>query len=137
MRHYIRHPFEVPIKYRTDEAGRIHEDDMRNISEGGLCFRSEKKLEMGLEIVVNISVQKPPFEAKGYVMWCKEESDHWEIGVQFDNTTTDFSMRMVEQICYIEQYRKDVARYEGRDLAPDDAAEEWIKKFAKSFPGAE
>ncbi len=134
MRQYIRHPFEIPIKYRTDETGRIHQDDMRNISEGGLCFRSEEKIKLGLEITVNISVHQPPFEAKGVVMWCKDENDHWEIGVQFDNTTTEFSMRMVEQICYIEQYRKDVARYEGRDMSSDESAQEWISKFAQSFP---
>lgn len=137
MRQYIRHPFEIPIKYRTDEKGLIHQDDMRNISEGGLCFRSDEYISKGSEITVSIAVHKPSFEAKGIVMWCRDESDHWEVGVQFDNTTTEFSMRMVEQICYIEQYRKDVARFDGRDLSPEDAALEWIEKFADSFPGAE
>ena len=137
MRQYIRHPFEIPIKYKTDELGMIHRDDMRNISEGGLCFHSDIPIDQGSIITIIIDVQEPGFEAQGVVMWCKEDLDHWEIGVQFDNTTTEFSMRMVEQICYIEQYRKDIARFESRDLSSEEAAIEWIDKFAKNFPNSQ
>ncbi len=134
MRQYIRHPFEIPIKYRIDQQGLIHREDMQNISQGGLCFRAIEFIQEGSEIIVNINVQKPPFEAKGIVRWCKWEDDHYEVGVQFDNTTTEFSMRMVEQICYIEQYRKEVERYEDRQISAQEAAMEWITKFASQFP---
>jgi len=67
-------------------------------------------------------------------MWCKEEPTCFEIGVQFDTPTTEFAMRMVEQVCYIEQYRRDVLHYEHRELAPEEAAREWIEKYATDFP---
>lgn len=134
MRQYIRHPFTIPIKYKMDTTGHIHEDDMRNISEGGLCFQAQTALEAGSEIIINIAVKDPPFEAKGIVMWCKEEPDHYEVGVKFDTPTTEFAMRMVEQVCYIEQYRRDVKEFEGRELTPEAAAREWIEKYAREFP---
>ncbi len=134
MRQYIRHPFAVPIKYKMDDTGRIHEDDMRNISEGGLSFQAQTPIEKGAEIIINIAVKSPAFEAHGIVMWCKEELDHFEVGVQFDSPTAEFGMRMVEQVCYIEQYRRDVKEFEGRELSPEAAAREWIEKYAKELP---
>jgi len=134
LRHYIRHPFEIPIKYKTDEQGRIHKDDLQDISEGGLSFQAEEPIVEGTEIIVNISVNYPPFEAKGVVKWCKEEGGHYTVGVQFDSPTIEFSLRMVEQVCYIEQYRKDVKLYEQRELSSEEAAREWIKKFGDKFP---
>lgn len=134
MRNYIRHPFEIPIKYKIDDNGRIHKDELKNISEGGLRFQSEYPVEKGTEITINIAVNKPPFEATGVVVWCKKERDHYEVGVQFDSPTVEFSMRMVEQVCYIEQYKKDVLQYENRELTSEEAAREWVEKYGAKFP---
>ncbi len=43
-------------------------------------------------------------------------------------------MRMVEQVCHIERYRADVLEREGRALTGEQAAEEWIKRYAEDFP---
>lgn len=43
-------------------------------------------------------------------------------------------MRMIEQICHIEHYRKEVERQEGRRLSSQDAADEWISRYAGDFP---
>jgi hypothetical protein len=40
----------------------------------------------------------------------------------------------VEQICHIEQYKADVLLSEGRRLNGEQAALEWIEKFARDFP---
>ena len=45
-----------------------------------------------------------------------------------------FRARMVEQLCHIEDYRRSVHRTEGRDIGIDEAAVEWIDKFAAEFP---
>jgi len=134
MRHYIRHPFQIPIKYRVDKDGRIHKDDLQNISKGGLCFQSPEPIEKGTEISINISINEPPFEAKGIVVWVAKKDKFYEIGVQFNSPTIEFSMRMVEQVCYIEQYRKDVLKYEQRELSTEEAAREWIDKYGATFP---
>ena len=44
---------------------------------------------------------------------------------------------MIEQICHIEQYKADVLAKEGRQLDVEQAAREWIYKFADDFPDLE
>ena len=43
-------------------------------------------------------------------------------------------MRMVEQVCHIEHWKKEIREKEGRELTGEQAAMEWIKKYAKDFP---
>lgn len=68
------------------------------------------------------------------VAWCKKEGNGFEVGVKFEDKDTEFAMRLIEQACYIEEYRKDVLSQEGRQLTEDEAAKEWIDKFASAFP---
>jgi hypothetical protein len=41
---------------------------------------------------------------------------------------------MVEQLCQIEDYKAKVLAGEGRLLDGEQAAREWIRKFARRFP---
>jgi hypothetical protein len=41
---------------------------------------------------------------------------------------------MVEQVCAIDRYRRQVLEQEGRTLSRDEAASEWITKYAGRFP---
>ena len=45
-----------------------------------------------------------------------------------------FIYSMVEQVCHIEQYKKEVLKNEGQGLSGEEAAVEWITKYAKDFP---
>ena len=47
---------------------------------------------------------------------------------------TAFAVRMIEQVCHIEQYRQQVSKKEGRELSRDGAALEWITQHAALFP---
>jgi hypothetical protein len=40
---------------------------------------------------------------------------------------------MVEQLCLIENYRREVKLNEGRELDPERAAAEWIEAYAADF----
>ena len=40
---------------------------------------------------------------------------------------------MVEQVCQIEHYRREVLRVEGRVLDAESAAVEWIGRYAAEF----
>lgn len=134
MRQYIRHPSEMPIAYQVGNLVSNSVDQLRDISRGGLRLRTEVNIVEGTQIHIEIPVREPPFLASGVVMWCQPESDHFEVGVQFDDRSTDFTVRMVEQICYIECYRADVLRREGRHLSSEEAAKEWIQSYAGEFP---
>ncbi len=41
---------------------------------------------------------------------------------------------MLEQICYMEEYKKEILDKDGRVLTSEEAAIEWITKFAAEFP---
>ena len=41
---------------------------------------------------------------------------------------------MIEQICHIEHYRHEIEQVEGRKLNSEEAAREWIQRYASEFP---
>ena len=53
------------------------------------------------------------------------------------NPDEAFKVRMVEQICHIEHYRKEVLASEDRRLTSQEAATEWIGKYSSKFPDLE
>jgi hypothetical protein len=54
--------------------------------------------------------------------------------VTFLDAEVAFLARMVEQVCHIEDYRQSVSRIEGRQLSAEEAATEWIDRYARDFP---
>lgn len=136
MRQYIRHPTEMPIHYwLSDNADASTASDLVNdISTSGLSFHSTYRIKPGSSISIRIDVKPPPFIATGNVVWCRREKKGYLVGVNFNDLDIEFSMRMVEQVCYIEQYRREILRKEGRRMSSEQAAVEWISQFAGSFP---
>lgn len=134
MRHYIRHPSTVSIQYTLEPSLQFEQEVSQNIGEGGLCFTTRMNIEPGSAIHIQIPISMKTFEANGTVVWCRKSNDHYDVGVKFMDSKTEFTVRMVEQICHIEQYRKDLLEKEGRRLTQEEAAMEWIQKFAKDFP---
>ena len=45
-----------------------------------------------------------------------------------------FRLRMIEQICHIEHYRNEMLKQQGRELSIEEAAQEWISRYAGEFP---
>lgn len=134
-RRFIRHPSHMPIRYDLQGDAPPHQDLLRNVGEGGLCFATELALDPGLRIRVTIPLFGDQFETEGTVAWCRPSGDRFEVGVRFSSPQDRFSLRMVEQLCYIEDYRMQVEREEGRRLTSEQAALEWIERFADQFPG--
>ena len=133
MREFIRHPSDIPIHYRPSGYLRDRTNPAKNVSQGGISFRAPTSMRAGETIRIAISAIQPPFEATASVVWCRFMGDHFEVGVRFADAAR-FSVRMVEQICHIEHYRRDVERREARTLSSEEAAREWISKYAAEFP---
>jgi len=134
MRQYIRHPTDIPLEYELGDVVAHQKDYLNDISEGGLSFQSNTHIEAGAVINIRIPLRKPVFEEKGIVKWCRENEGRFDVGVQFQDVSSEFRLRMVEQVCHIEHYKKEILENEGRTLTGEDAAVEWIQKFAKDFP---
>lgn len=134
MREYIRHPVDIPIEFQRDQGNaRGQHETLSNISQGGLAFRSHSALEVGAVICIRIPISEPPYEAQARVAWCKPVEGGFEIGVALLGAEEGFRSRMVEQICHIEHYRQEVMHREGRQLSAQQAALEWISKYADTF----
>lgn len=133
-RRFIRHTADVPLEVRTVREGAGEPHRGVNVSFGGLAFESDAPVPHGTTLEVRIDQVKPPFEAHARVVHCEREGDHFCIGVQFLDASDAFRARMVEQVCSIDRYRRQVREREGRELSGQEAAEEWIRRHAARFP---
>ncbi|KON82412.1 PilZ domain-containing protein [Azoarcus sp. PA01] len=136
MRRFIRHPVSIPIEVRAGEhaGGELH--PAGNVSLGGIEFDSDSAIEPGSLVEVRIPIIEPTFATCGRVAWCRRTGNRFELGVQFLDADEAYRTRMVEQVCHIEEYRRSVQRLEGRELSAEEAAFEWIGRFAGQFPEA-
>ena len=135
-RQFIRHPVSMPIE--ASLAGPVsarYASQAHCIGVGGLAFRCGQVVEPGTFLHVRITYVRPEFETDARVVWCRNTESSVELGVEFLNSDDAFRARMVEQVCHIETYRRDVGDNEGRMLSTEEAAAEWIGKYAAIFPG--
>ncbi|MDH5571585.1 MAG: PilZ domain-containing protein [Gammaproteobacteria bacterium] len=133
-RKYIRHPSGIPIDVVVSESPELGQKYLHDISNGGLCFDSRTRLANGRDILIRVYVRKEPVEIRGHVVWCHRSQTGYEIGVVFHGADEAYRARMVEQVCHIEQYRQQLLKTEGRELTSEEAAREWISKYAPEFP---
>ena len=134
MRSYIRHPSDIPIEFCRERVSASETRKLHDVSCGGLSFSAATPLEPGAVIRIRIAHVEPAFEAPCRVTWCRRHNEHYLIGVEFLDAQDDYRARMVEQICHIEHYKKEVLEREGRLLSGEQAAHEWIHKYAQDFP---
>lgn len=132
MRSYIRHPTSIPIHV---SAGAESQSQVMvsNLSNGGLCFVTNIAVKVGTVVDLLIPCVKPDYHGEGIIVWRRSQSpDEFEVGVRFANDDEYFRVRMVEQVCQIEEYRQQLADT-GRALTTEEAALEWINRFAADF----
>jgi PilZ domain len=138
VRSYIRHPSDIPIDYQIDnERDAPGHEHLKDVGIGGLSFFSARDLSPGTPLTIRVTSVEPAFSARARVVWCRPENQGYLVGVAFIDAEDLFQMRMVEQLCHIEHYRAEVLADEGRQLNGEQAAREWIGKFARGFPAVE
>lgn len=132
---FIHHPNEVPIKIVVRDK-QLPLSCVGQSSSTGVYIHTPTRYDISSCVEVEINVQSPAFFARGCVCSSEPLSEGigYETGIVFDCPDTAFAVRMIEQICHIEQYRQQVCKEEGRELSIDNAAVEWITQHAASFP---
>jgi hypothetical protein len=133
-RQFIRHTADLPIDIALGELAAHQKEYLINISFGGISFKSSVPVQKDTVIRIKIPLARPVFETSGKTVWCKRNGDYFDVGVEFTGVKDPFKIRMVQQICHIENYKKKVFEEEGRVLTGEQAALEWIRKFAHCFP---
>ena len=134
MRKYIRHPSDIPIEFDLTDGAREQRETLNNVSVGGLSFHSHVALPMDALVNIRVPFVSPAFQARAKVVWCRRSGLVFDIGVELVDHEDLFRTRMVEQICHIEHYKREVYQTEGRRLSGEEAALEWISKYAHLFP---
>lgn len=117
-----------------DENDETVDQTITNVSLGGLAFMSQTPLEVLQRVRICIPLLQQENHLVGNVVWCEKSRKGYEIGIEFEKSRDVFRLRMIEQICHIEHYRKEVEKLEGRALSSQEAAGEWISKYAGDFP---
>ena len=136
MTRYDRQPVEILIEVKARGQTIRDTHNTVNLSTGGLAFSCNREIDPGEVVEIRIPFASPPFEIGARVAWCKAREGSFEIGVQFLDPDDVFMTRMVEQVCQIENYKQEILRTEGRLLSPEEAATEWVSKYAAKFPGS-
>lgn len=134
MRHFIRHPTDIPIHCSFQDNHYVIFNALLDVSAGGLSFVTNTYINHGIHLNIRIPVQEPAYAADCEVKWCRRVEPYYHVGVRFKDVDEAFGFRMVEQVCHIEHYRKEVLDSEGRSLSGEEAAMEWIQKYAQEFP---
>ena len=136
QRRFIRHPSDIPIvaDYKLPRLKAAESERLKNISAGGLSFLSGSRLDVGVVVRILIPVVNPAFEIAARVVWCARTNGTFDVGVEFLEPDTVFEARMIEQVCHIEHYKRQVFEKEGRVLTNQQASLEWIAKCAADFP---
>ena len=138
IRRYIRHPTDVPIRVTLDlvddDRDDLDDETLTNVSLGGLSFVSRQPLQVDQIVRVSIPLLKKDQHLSEKDVWCEQSQNGYEVGIEFEGSKDVFRLRMIEQICHIEHYRKEVKLAEGRELSSEEAADEWITRYAGDFP---
>jgi hypothetical protein len=124
----------MPVEFHVEGNPEPSRENLKNVSMGGLCFLSKTPLEAGTPIRLSFPHIHPGHPVHGVVTWSRPRDGRYEVGVDFKDAESEFMIRMVEQACCIEHYKREVLEKEGRRLDGKQAALEWIRKFAGDFP---
>ncbi len=132
MRNYIRHPTSIPIHVSSGAQGSANVV-VNNLSAGGLSFVTKLPVKVGSVVDLMIPCVNPDYQGEGVIVWRRsQQPEGFEVGVRFASDDEYFRVRMVEQVCQIEEYRQQLAEV-GRRLTAEEAAHEWIERFAAGF----
>jgi len=130
----MRHPSSMPIEFRRLGDGQRHRNALHDISCAGLSFRSQEPFDEGEIVEVRLAILGHEVRATGRVAWCNAlDVGAWRVGLLLSDGQTGHAVRMIEQLCHIELYRER-QRKQGRELSSEEAAREWIERFASDFP---
>lgn len=127
----IRHPDEIPLDLQIVERPPVPADP--DIPLGLVCHTGAKlKLGQQISIIADGLLHCP--DINGEVGWCYPHRGGFQLGILFPDSEHAMRMRMFEQVCQIRRYRNWVHEQQGRLLTEDEAALEWIAKYAALFP---
>lgn len=132
----LRHPGGLSVRYQLPAVGQECVGKLKNLGLGGLGLYCHEPLLPGLSVEVSIGILDASVSFPTMVLWCQGREPLFEAGARFARSVDPFRARMLEQICYIEAYRRRIRETTGQAPSTNGAALDWIRKFAARFPTA-
>ncbi len=132
-RRFYRHPLSVPIEYQ--EQAHKNRSSTVDISEGGLCFISEKSFTKGSALHLRIPVGDQVFKVEGHVAYSERviSQNRYRVGVIFRDSSNAFQAKLAEEMLQVKLYQKKISSELGYEIPEEEAARRWIEKYAKQF----
>lgn len=134
IRRHVRQVTGIPVEVTIDHQQDYHcaDDSITNVSLGGLCFVASDRLEINDPIQVRFPVLNQEGSLNGKVVWCQKTRRGYEVGLEFADPGEVERLKVIDQICEIENFRQAEQR-EGRNLSGEQAAREWVEQYAGEF----
>lgn len=125
------HPDEIPLDLEVIERPLAHNENAMPLR---LVCRLPIPLESGQLVSIHTRDQIHCPNITGQVDWCSPQRGGYELGILFPDSEHAMRIRMFEQVCHIRRYRRYLEEHQGRILSEDEAAMEWIARYAALFP---
>ena len=133
-RQYTRHRISVPLTVRAASEGAELRSTVGDLSEGGLCFACSTPFETGASIEVSLPIADVRFTLIGTVTRSTPTDDGgYCVAIAFLHPEVSFRMKLAEQLLRIQELRKELARERGEDVTPEEAARQWVERYAAEF----
>ncbi len=132
---FIHHPTNFPLSWRKRRVPKKQESEaVTGGGQIGLCFVSDKYIKPGTHLELTIPLRGNTEHFIGQVILVRKLEEQFEIGVWFDTREDAGRVRIVEQICHIENYLKQKRHQDGPFFSHERVAQEWVSRFASRFP---
>jgi len=133
MKRTIIHPPVIPLAITKCDEADLTKKNLRKKDRIRLAIQTDVLIEPKSEVQINYPVTDKDYIVAGTVIKCEEDNGQYNIVVEFSDPNNVTRVRMVEQICRIELYKREVLQNESRSITKTQAALEWIDKYAKDF----
>lgn len=133
IRRHIRQVTGIPVEVSFEYQNQVEEDEITNVSLGGLCFIASDRVAIDDRIRVRFPILNQDTSIAGRVVWCNKTGRGYEVGLEFDSSAEIERLKTIEQIHHIEKFREEVRKRDGRNLSSEQAAREWVRKYAGEF----
>ncbi|MEL0621538.1 PilZ domain-containing protein [Marinomonas arenicola] len=130
---FVSHPKDLPLEITLIEDQPFPTSKREDVGFAGITCFAAQHFESGRSVRITLEEIDPNFCVTGRVVWCNNERGEYKVAIEFPIKDECYCVRMVEQLSQIEHYRRQ-AKTQGRRLNYNEAAAEWIQKFAASFP---
>lgn len=92
-------------------------------------------MKPGGALIILIPVRGKVFELSARVVYCRKvpRKQAYLTGVCFHDTNTAFRAKLVEETLEIMDYQRRISVREGRDVTEEEAAAEWVSRYAARF----